>query len=667
MTMNDELASGGAEEGARAAAAALGRRQSRSEDENAHYEVRRTLAARADFLVLTGHGAGGRSGWFVLVQEVQEPPPTERRQSWWELAIMAAAGECRVVEERRLETSFEQQLQAARALQALVAGEDIADEATRCVLRAVFPHSPLDTPADLARFTAAQDALASFARGTNPWVTYMEARMRIASGDIRGVASHLETASRRARLLNNQADRALIRRLVAEVGADFRWFREEERQWLTGFRRESAHAPRPEMRTLPGGRTPHFTGRDEPLAEVRRRFTAGKHSCFALKGMAGAGKTQLALEYAHRYRRDYDYIFWVDASSAELLARDFDRLGDGMPTVGHKLRKDPAARREEILQWMCQHTGWLLIVDGAGEETNWDFLPGFAWGHVLITTRSQHLCEFPGLDVGSLPQDEAATLLVRRAGLVPEGATNLEARTLVGQYEWGLARELAERVGGLPLVLDQLGAWIAESQSSLAQLHWLFQTQAASILRDRGRRTFGHPDTALESLAQEVRCLAERDGAAADLLILCAVLAEAPVPETLLRDCASVEVESLAAIAQDPLAFDQAVVELRAAFLGERDPQGEALFIHPLVRIAVLETLDAAQVKAWRRRGILALARGIERAHGSSALPRGLLAHVQYGLALLEDRVITLPGQHELAASFRHALATPPSPDQRFS
>jgi hypothetical protein len=37
--------------------------------------------------------------------------------------------------------------------------------------------------------------------------------------------------------------------------------------------------------------------------------------CVGLFGFSGTGKTQHALEFAHRSRNDFDYIFWIDANS----------------------------------------------------------------------------------------------------------------------------------------------------------------------------------------------------------------------------------------------------------------------------------------------------------------------------------------------------------------
>src|SRR5207244_6475666 len=48
---------------------------------------------------------------------------------------------------------------------------------------------------------------------------------------------------------------------------------------------------------------PFFTGRGEVLEQLRGTLTS--NGAAALSGLGGIGKTQIAVEYAHRHRADY--------------------------------------------------------------------------------------------------------------------------------------------------------------------------------------------------------------------------------------------------------------------------------------------------------------------------------------------------------------------------
>ncbi len=100
-----------------------------------------------------------------------------------------------------------------------------------------------------------------------------------------------------------------------------------------------------------------FLGRDIQLEQLESKFfQVSQASKMALVGPGGTGKSQIALEFAHRAREKHDRcsIFWVDAS-------DIDSLQDSYSTIAQKLR---------IPGWNDENTDIKqLVKDTLGKET----------------------------------------------------------------------------------------------------------------------------------------------------------------------------------------------------------------------------------------------------------------------------------------------------------
>ncbi|NGO13229.1 hypothetical protein G5C60_37950 [Streptomyces sp. HC44] len=72
-------------------------------------------------------------------------------------------------------------------------------------------------------------------------------------------------------------------------------------------------------------RNPRFTGRDELLEQVNEALLSRPDEAVTLTGAAGVGKTQLAIEYVHRYRDEYDTVVWVGPGDRPSLGVIADR------------------------------------------------------------------------------------------------------------------------------------------------------------------------------------------------------------------------------------------------------------------------------------------------------------------------------------------------------
>ncbi len=70
-------------------------------------------------------------------------------------------------------------------------------------------------------------------------------------------------------------------------------------------------------------RNADFTGRAATLERLRDKLAGGGVTVVvaqALYGLGGVGKTQLALEYAHRFMADYDLVRWVPSERSEEIS-----------------------------------------------------------------------------------------------------------------------------------------------------------------------------------------------------------------------------------------------------------------------------------------------------------------------------------------------------------
>ncbi|HEY6342498.1 MAG TPA: tetratricopeptide repeat protein [Bryobacteraceae bacterium] len=361
-------------------------------------------------------------------------------------------------------------------------------------------------------------------------------------------------------------------------------------------------------------RNDYFSGRDDYIESLRRTLAQGGSAALtqpqAIRGLGGIGKSQTAIEYAYRYRDEYSSGFWMTADSREALVSGFAALG---PQEEQDLGK--AARIGK--RWFEENSGWLLILDNVEDwSVVKEWIPAGRRGHVVITTRLQSTGTIAkGIDLPKMKPDEGAEFLLRRAKI--ESAR---------QADRASAREVSVEVAGLPLALDQAGAFMEEVRIAPAEYLKLYRAEGKKLRERRGEGSADHDSVAVTyTLAFEK--LGER---AKDIVRMCAFLAPDAIPEEILTS------------GREPgLEFHEAIGEAVKFSLIGRDPAAKTIDIHRLVQDVVKDGMDAAARRSWSDRAVEAL---------DSAFPSGefgtwpqcerLLPHAKLMLALVEEHGI---------------------------
>ena len=366
-----------------------------------------------------------------------------------------------------------------------------------------------------------------------------------------------------------------------------------------------ALATTPPLWYVPFHRNPFFTGREEILYTLHQglshKGSMALTQSWAVNGLGGIGKTQIALEYAYRFAHVYTAILWITAETPESILTSLSAIAALLPG-GEKHESDQQKVAALVSRWLSANREWLLIVDNVEDlEVVEHFLPPTRHGSLLFTTRMQalgalaHPLELPPMTV-----EEGTRFMLRRVKrLAPAISPNHHA-----PIDEVSAREIVVAMGGLPLALDQAGAYIEETGCGLADYLQRYEQQRAQFLNRRGIRGGDHPQSVMATFQLIWRRLEREHPAAANLLRVCAFLHAEAIPEELFTAGASHLGPVLAPVATDPYLLDDAIAALRAFSLVQRYAETRTLSIHRVVQAVIQDSMDATTARYWGEHAI---------------------------------------------------------------
>ena len=347
----------------------------------------------------------------------------------------------------------------------------------------------------------------------------------------------------------------------------------------TSSARSRFPSQRPVIFAVPA-RNRNFTGRRKLLKALRHTLRTRRAGAVvqagALYGLGGVGKTQLAVEYAHRHAADYDLIWWMAAGQPLAIPGQLAALARrlGLPELANQ-----DEQRQLLWDRLMLQNRWLLVYDNATTPRDLAvYRPPAGHGQLLITSRNPAWGAMAApVPVDVLPREEAVAFLNAR----------------LGRDDPALG-ELAAALGDLPLALEQAAAYLEQTTSSITDYLTLLQERAAELL------TLGeladYPQTVATTWTLSLAQVQMQAPVAEELLALCGFLAN-EVPRPLLADHAAELPEPLRSAAADRLVYDRVLAALNRYSLVTVTK--DALTLHLLVQTVVREGLDQPSRERW--------------------------------------------------------------------
>ncbi|MFC7549565.1 FxSxx-COOH system tetratricopeptide repeat protein [Plantactinospora sp. GCM10030261] len=262
-----------------------------------------------------------------------------------------------------------------------------------------------------------------------------------------------------------------------------------------------------------------FTGRNDLLEHLRDEL-AGTVTVVmpqALYGLGGVGKTQVALEYANRFAAHYDIVWWISAEQPALVRTALVELGERLRLPAEDNENATAHAVLDHLQRGEPYARWLLIYDNVNEPADVrEYIPQGP-GDVLLTSRNPAWSsKARPVEVGVFGRLESIALLRK---IVP-GLSDVDAD------------QVAEKLGDLPLAIEQAGAWLATTAMPVHEYLRELDQLLPQVLAENPPPGYEETAAAIWTLSLD-RLRQQRPGAA-KLMELCCFFGPEPIPTSLI-------------------------------------------------------------------------------------------------------------------------------------
>ncbi|KAI1593417.1 CDC6 Cdc6-related protein AAA superfamily ATPase, partial [Pyrenophora tritici-repentis] len=388
---------------------------------------------------------------------------------------------------------------------------------------------------------------------------------------------------------------------------------------------------------IPFSQNPRFVGRESQLAELEAKLFTNEQTSttLAIVGPGGTGKSQLALEVAHRTRQNNKScsVFWMDASDKDSLFQSYASVAQKLGVLGWD---DDQADVNQLAKRCVvgMSTRQCLLVFDNTEHT---------------TLRSSSSSTTEAVDLANcLPQSKLCSVIFTTTNsntaqaLASQNIIALRELTLdaalkmlqvsltkpLANPEQQEAEHLLRELSYLPLAVIQAAACIKASSMTVQEYrlqldeHRELAIEYSSDLSEGRMQESGVEDPIAAALFLSIDQISRDHAFAADYLFLAACV-----------DRKDISLDLLEAVSMQ--AREDAIRMLEKYALVTRRPAESALDLHRLVHQALRKRLQMqGQLQEWTQRTITQLLRVFPNDnHSNRSKWRRLLPHAQYALS----------------------------------
>ncbi|CAN9211941.1 unnamed protein product [Alternaria alternata] len=388
---------------------------------------------------------------------------------------------------------------------------------------------------------------------------------------------------------------------------------------------------------IPFSQNPRFVGRESQLTELGAKLFRNEHTTttLAIVGPGGTGKSQLALEVAHRTRQNNKNcsVFWMDASDKDSLYQSYANVAQKLNVLGWD--DDQADMKQLIKRCVVDFSArqCLLIFDSTEHTT--------LQSGGSSTTEAADLAD-------CLPQSERCSVIFTTTNtntaqaLAPQNIIALQELALdaalrmlqvrlerpLAKTEQQEAEHVLKALSYLPLAVMQAAACIKASGMTVQEYRLQLDRHKESGIEHSGDSSesriqeSGVKDPVAAALFISIDEISRDNAFTADYLFLAACVDRKDISLDLL-EAASMQ------------ARQDAIRMLDRYALVTRRPAESALDVHRLVHQALRKRLQVqGRLVQWTQHAIIQLLRVFpDGDHSNRSKWRRLLPHAQYALS----------------------------------